>query len=490
MCGRCARLQIECTGSGQQRYKFHNKTIKQLPGSKQLPSPSGADLTTYNKQFSKLWGIAVQQSTKLGFPIENAQTAMTRQLVTALEVRDPRFDLSVYGDFLKGIPQRLGSSCVLDAAASAMAVTLPLVSTQTGVNEHNNALSSVSRATVSMLHQYGRALHALRNALSDPVQIKDPNTLCALYLVVITQGWLQHEEGIYTSHGEGVATILRSIKGQHPSWGAFEQNIISTLCFLVIMEGFINPRIRLDDDVWQTAEPHGPSRAADEPFIIDSLHNSFLARVSKMLWVADTHRPQLVDAYHHVRADRIKLAILLETIPVVALPDGRRVSLVPEAMQFIHLRWLTAYAMLTLVAMRIGVVLTKTAANVDDTEALATLDLPNDFYAYNDDIVNTAEQALQYYPLGSSFMPLCLLAAYTSLEFTGRESNQRERILSIFSAYRPGFDVDRKLLDIANAFQPRGSVGRVSRKASQAMAGCGNNESSADLTQSDLCTIL
>ncbi|CAK7209393.1 hypothetical protein SBRCBS47491_000426 [Sporothrix bragantina] len=484
-CGRCARLEIECTGSGQQRYKFHNNTVKQPPGQRQSPSsrvPSPGSSSSQNSQT-----LATRRSRILLSPSGNAQTAITGRLVSALEVSDPRFDLSVYGNFLKGIPRRLGSSPVLDAAASAMAAALPLVGRQTGVNDYDKALQPVSRATVPMLQHYGRALHALRHALSDPSATKDPNTLCALYLVVITQGWLQHEEGHFTSHGEGVSMILRSIKGQQPSWGAFEQSILSTLCFLVIMEGFINPRIRLDDDLWQTPEPNGPPSAAEEPVTILSLHNHFLARVSKMLWTPDTHVRQLVDAYHLVRADRIKLEGLLQTIPLIPSPDGQCRSPVSETMQFIHLRWLTAYAMLTLVAMRIGAVLTKIDANVDNVEALVTVNLASDFHAYNDDIVSTAEQALQYYPLGSSFMPLCLLAAYSALDFTGSDANQRARILRVFSEYRPGFDMDRKLNDIAKAFKPSG---HSARGAPRVAVGCGSDEMSAALTQSDLCTVL
>ncbi|CAK7221679.1 hypothetical protein SEUCBS140593_004647 [Sporothrix eucalyptigena] len=420
-------------------------------------------------------------------PSGNAQTIIVHRLVTALQVSDPRFDLSVYGNFLKDIPQRLGSSPALDAAASAMAASLPLVGKQQGVNDYDKALQPVNRATVPMLQKYGQALHALRNALSDPVAIKDPNTLCALYLVVITQGWLQQEEGHFPSHGEGVSMILRSIKGQYQSWDPFEESILSTLCFLVIMEGFINPRIKIDDNLWQTPEPHGPPSPAEEAITFESLQNHFLARISKMLWAPKTYARQLIEAYHRVRADRQKFADLLKTIPVVSSPDSHPVSPISEAMRFVHLRWQTAFAMLTLVTMRIGAVLTKTEATVDNVEAYMTLDLPNDFHDYNEDIMDTAEQALQYYPLGSSFMPLCLLASYSSLAFTGNNESQRSRILKIFSEYRPGFNVDRKLADIAKAFQPSGPKGR---SAPQAVAACGNEEMGSALTQSDMCTVL
>ena len=419
--------------------------------------------------------------------ISPAQDPKACQLAIALAVSDPRFDLSIYGAFLKDIPRRIGSSSVLDAATSALVVTLPLVASWVTARKNDQNLQPTGHATVPMLQQYGRALNALRSALSNPIAAKDPNTLCALYLIVITQGWLQQEAGHFITHGEGVCMILRSIGGNHTAKDAFEKDILSTLYFLVIMEGFINPRIRLDDDLGQTIEIQSPVRATDEPFTIESLRNHFLFRVSKMVWAPDTYVWQLVNAYHRVRSDRLKLVNLLETIPLFVHPNGSCMSLVSEDTKFVHIRWLSAYAMLTLVAMRIGAVLTKMDANLDNVETLVTVDLPSDFQAYNDDIVKVAEQALQYYPLGSSFMPLCLLAAYSSLAFTGSGFSRRAQIVRIFSAYRPGLDLDQKLREIVDTFW-HSDCGRCEVYKSVTRGSI--EKPSAAPMQSDLCTIL
>lgn len=388
---------------------------------------------------------------------------------------------------MRDIPQRLGSSSALDAAAASLASSLPLVLRQTGTNDYDKALQPVNRATVPMLQEYGRALQSLRTALCDPVAITSPNTLCALYLVVVTQGWLQGDGGHLPSHGEAVAMILRSIKGRQPSWGTFETSIMSTLCFLVIMESFINPRIKLDDDLWQMPEPHGPPSPSDEPVSIESLGNHFLARVVKLLREPDTHQLDLVDAYHRVRIDRTKLANLLASLPVAPTPDGRGVSPVSEALRRIQLRWQTAFATLTLVAMRIGSVLSAAVPGPESMDAFALLDLPGDFHAYNDDIVDVASQALQYYPLGSSFMPLCLMAAYSALSFTGSDMNQHTRILHLFSEYRPGADLDREITDVAKALLPRQTNDQI--EAAPPSVGCANEDLGIALTQSDMCTI-
>ncbi|ERS98755.1 hypothetical protein HMPREF1624_05543 [Sporothrix schenckii ATCC 58251] len=340
---------------------------------------------------------------------------------------------------------RIGSGA-LDAAAASLASTLPLVLRKTGTDDYDKALQPVNRATAPMLQEYGRALHSLRTALCDPVAIKSPNTLCALYLVVVTQGWLQGDGGNLPSHGEAVAMILRSIKRhRQSSWGDFENSVMSTLCFLVVMEGFINPRISLDDNLWEIPEPHGPTTARDEPLNIDSLGNRYLAHVVKLLREPNVYQMELVVAYHRVRLDRTKLSALLATIPATPCPDDQAKFPISDALCRVHLRWQTAFGMLTLIAMRIGSVLSSLVPRPECMDAFAVLDLPGDLHAYRDDIVDVARQALQYYPLGSSFMPLCLLVAYFSLSFTDGDASQ---------------------------------------------LGCANEDLGHSLTASDLCTIL
>ncbi|KIH87972.1 hypothetical protein SPBR_08927 [Sporothrix brasiliensis 5110] len=453
-----------------------------MPG---VPSSRGCDACRRQKKKE-----LVHRPTLLPPLGSSAQVAVISRLVSALEVSDPRFDLSVYGSFIRDIPQRLGSNPALDAAAASLASTLPLVLRRTGTDDYDKALQPVNRATVPMLQEYGRALHSLRTALCDPVAIKAPNTLCALYLVVVTQGWLQGDGGNLPSHGEAVAMILRSIKRhRQSSWGDFENSVMSTLCFLVVMESFINPRINLDDNLWEMPEPHGPITSKDEPLNIDSLGNRYLAHVVKLLREPNVYQMELVVAYHRVRLDRTKLSALLATIPATPCPDDKAIPPISDALCRVHLRWQTAFGMLTLVAMRIGSVLSTLVPLPECMDAFAVLDLPGDLHAYRDDIVDVAGQALQYYPLGSSFMPLCLLAAYFSLSLTDGDANQRTHILRLFSAYRPGVNLDRELNDIAKALQP-GRVVRNAHIASPSTVGCANEDSGYSLTASNLCTIL
>jgi hypothetical protein len=93
--------------------------------------------------------------------------------VSMLEVEDQRFDLSIYGFFLKEIPRRMGSNEALDASVGALTLALPCVHTK--------------QPTAPALEAYGQALRSLRLTLSNHDDDKTADTLCAMYLVVITQ---------------------------------------------------------------------------------------------------------------------------------------------------------------------------------------------------------------------------------------------------------------------------------------------------------------
>lgn len=99
---------------------------------------------------------------------------MMSHLVSALEVLDPRFDLTVYGGFFRQIPRRLGSNEALDAAVEAITATLPMV-------------LSRQQPSAEACGKYAQALKALRMCLMDPSKMSSVNTMCAVYFVVICQ---------------------------------------------------------------------------------------------------------------------------------------------------------------------------------------------------------------------------------------------------------------------------------------------------------------
>lgn len=99
---------------------------------------------------------------------------IARQLITRLEVQDLRFDLRVFGAFLRFIPARIGHNKALDAATDAFATSF------TNMQRGTNQLTTYPK--------HGEALRALREALTgSPVKPEDvSDTMCAIYLTMIT----------------------------------------------------------------------------------------------------------------------------------------------------------------------------------------------------------------------------------------------------------------------------------------------------------------
>lgn len=165
MCSRCSRLQISCTGSGKQRYKFKEVRVgatakKETKRSQSTPSSA--------------WSLSKTPS--------NEATVMLNSFVHKIEVKDLRYDICwAYGDLLKEVPKRLGTNAALDTSVWALTTILSDLST--------------GQKSVHALTRYGWALRALRRCLNDPLLAKSSSTLCAIYLIWICQVCNRHPMG-------------------------------------------------------------------------------------------------------------------------------------------------------------------------------------------------------------------------------------------------------------------------------------------------------
>jgi hypothetical protein len=140
-------------GGGQQRFKFMDQTPSMVLAHRASPA-------------------AAQAAGPAAAP-QNELTAIVNGFVTALAVEDVRFDLSIYGPFFKDIPRRLGKNEALDASVLAMTTAYPSLRTR--------------QQTPEMLRCYTDALRALRDRLQDPATAGTAETMCAVWLVMITQ---------------------------------------------------------------------------------------------------------------------------------------------------------------------------------------------------------------------------------------------------------------------------------------------------------------
>lgn len=115
----------------------------------------------------------VPAAVKLTHTPASALDLLTLAFISAIEVRDPRYDLSLLIPFCRKLVPRLGYNDALDSSISAITVAYSDV--------RNNDLSQ------DALVSYGKALKALRLCLDDPATATTAETLTAIYMLIIFQ---------------------------------------------------------------------------------------------------------------------------------------------------------------------------------------------------------------------------------------------------------------------------------------------------------------
>jgi hypothetical protein len=165
-CSRCGRLKIPCVGAGERRFKFKDQSVV-VKSTKHVGKPIGRRELSPTSEYISDVDVAL-----LSIPY-NETMRIANAFISTLEVSDLRYSVSYYGAFLKYVPQRLGTNQALDAAVQALASASSCLRTREN--------------STQVLVQYGNALKALRLSLSDPLKAESPETLCAIYLVMICQ---------------------------------------------------------------------------------------------------------------------------------------------------------------------------------------------------------------------------------------------------------------------------------------------------------------
>jgi hypothetical protein len=93
--------------------------------------------------------------------------------VSVLQVTDPRYDITCYGGWVLDLPRRLGVNDALDASVQALSAAFPSIHTK--------------NITCKALGTYVKALEVLRMHLADTKKAREPETLCAIYLIMVCQ---------------------------------------------------------------------------------------------------------------------------------------------------------------------------------------------------------------------------------------------------------------------------------------------------------------
>lgn len=187
-CSRCTRLRIQCEGRGRQRYQFKHSFQNHKPGVE----------IVVLKPASKYRWLAPKQL--LPKSPSSYATLTAGSFASLLNITDPRYDLTCYGTWIMDLPRRMGTNEALDATMNAMSLTFPIV--------HSGELP------YQALDSYGKALTALRNCLQDPIKAMQAETLSAIYLISICQGWIGRRSHQETAHILAMIHILRTAQMQ------------------------------------------------------------------------------------------------------------------------------------------------------------------------------------------------------------------------------------------------------------------------------------
>ncbi|KAK0609448.1 hypothetical protein B0T14DRAFT_608213 [Immersiella caudata] len=400
-CSRCTRLGISCVGSGLRRYKFipAPERESQEPGPVEESAQSCA-----NKSALALSPISPLPS--------NQHTQDLSNLISALQVTDVRFDLRIFGPFVPDIPRRLGRSQALDASVHALVVAFPSVHTR--------------QFTPEMYKSYGEAIRHLRTALADSSAVSLPETLCAVYLVMICQGWIGRGGDFFPSHGEAMAHMINAAAARRDWMGEFEAEIVNTLLIIVLIESFANHKINLDPRLWESSPDSPPIPRPPQPRVtnIECLKPSSLAAVSGFIRNIQGNLSEILSMHQTLQGDLVKMKNLLAGM---ASKSSRQLSLGERRTQ---VRWQTGYGFLLLLGMLANWALT--AYGLGDAIALGA---ERDMLV--DEVAELAKQAEQYRPLGSSAMPGFIVAA----KMMTQDPSKLELLEKLLASYRSDFPV-------------------------------------------------
>ncbi|KAE8352197.1 hypothetical protein BDV28DRAFT_5255 [Aspergillus coremiiformis] len=389
-CSRCLRLHTPCIGSGQRRYKFQEGYTVPVPtkkrntkGDSPKTSPSSSNRSSSSdEERSEVW-LSIQPS--------NALTVLGQAFVRAIHPSmDIRWNLAwVYGGFLTDIPARLGTNEALDTATDAV------------VCMHSD-FCATRKMSVQALGKYGRALNTLHSYLDDPVKASSTDTLCAVTLLLLCQGFIPTKGNMTTGHAEGAAQILKARKNFRPR-DDFEAKLLLTLRGPVLFEGLFTDRISLRGEEYEALVESDLD--ADTP---DGQMMRCLARVPRIRERMATTLPgdtefeslrdearSLYDTYQGILTSLQARTTAIET-PLATGPLYRWYTMMYAQAQ-------RMYGL----ALTVAIILNYLARALDPQDTM----LPVEAAYFAQEILLLSDSQVAFRPLGSYYMLVCLLTA-------------------------------------------------------------------------------
>jgi len=241
------------------------------------------------------------------------------------------------------------------------------------------------------------------------------------------QNWIHAPGDPYTNHARAIALMLPRCVDRDWHRG-FESALLQTLCVPVILESITNPDIRVESWIFKLLEGHGsPRPVGDEngvPFESMKLHS--LAKLPAMFKNPRKQFYEIEFAYEKVRYDLPKLASRVDAIRATFA----QLSCPNVEARRLYAQFQAAYGILLTVALVLNSII-GVMRPLDATYA-------RELTSYAEDIMQLADHAQQFRPLGSSFMPLPLCMAWGTTTDIGTQN----RLLVLIQAYQTDFHAD------------------------------------------------
>ncbi|PKY09391.1 hypothetical protein P168DRAFT_324356 [Aspergillus campestris IBT 28561] len=394
-CARCARLNIPCVGGGVRRFKFMDQgvVVKMAVNRKTDPQPQ------------------TRAPTPRFLP-SSETNAIANAFVCMMEVTDVRYDISCYGGFLKQVPSRLGTSPVLDASVTALT--------------HASAALYTRQDHVEVFQKYGHGLSVLRTALSNAHESHSADTLCAIYFLMIAEGWIMRKYDICAGHVSGMAYVLNILAAKKDP-DPFEQDLLRTLCLPVLLVSILDPTVKLPTSVMRQITVAGPRRPIlnNENAPIRSLQVTTFAKYPDLVHHPELHFSDLVATYQQMHLEYAILRRRLDTTTVDIAAEANRVPNL-KTMRLQALFQVGCSLVLTL-----AIILNRVYHTCDPLEP----GLDDDLNHFCRESFTLAEAALPHRPLGSSPIPLNLTIAWAVV----RDAHLREQIEGMIEVYEASY---------------------------------------------------
>ncbi|KAF4495395.1 hypothetical protein FAGAP_8461 [Fusarium agapanthi] len=386
-CSRCARLGIPCVGSGEQKYVFK-------PVSFTKP---------FKTSFPKARKCEKSSQVSIINKPQNSSTLLQAKLVAALEIRDFRYGLNCYGDFLEHIPRRLGHSHALDSSVDLMMSALPY--------HYAHEIPS------QVLAKYGSGLKVLRGSQDKNGTQLSLEDVAAFHITTICQSWLGQADNDLKSHGQILAQFMN--KATEKGWSStFELQLQEASLVALFFEALVDPRADLEQYVNRLSLQSRQNTYDDnQDSHVRSSQVQLLLRIPRLLHKPLQYVEEIKTTYRELRDDHAIIQHRLESVRKQKVPSERL-----QCQQKLIYRLQVAEAILLTAALALNGIL-QALYPYDSVLLLEASTLVNE-------PITLAKAVSQYRPLGASYIPPCLAAAWAMTSALEPQKNEIEALLT------------------------------------------------------------